>query len=235
VALIDFGVSRRYFQNADFDTSNLGTRKYSPPEQYGFSQTDCRADIHALGVLLRFMLTGSPDGEIQSKRLGRIAGKCEAFSPNDRYQSADAVKRALIRYKISRNSKSKVFFAAAMACLAFVAGLVVGGSGSFLFPPKDSPGGADYAFNDPLVEKAVRAVLGKTLNESVSGDDLKTVAGLYFVGLTMAARGTAACGFKRCTGHEELERYLYHWPAHCGYNPACGLRMADAGAFCEML
>ena len=39
---------------------------YAPPEQYGFQQTDCRADIYSFGVLLRYLamrLSGDPQAE----------------------------------------------------------------------------------------------------------------------------------------------------------------------------
>ena len=35
----------------------VGTPRYAAPEQYGFTQTDGRADIYALGVLFNEMLT----------------------------------------------------------------------------------------------------------------------------------------------------------------------------------
>jgi serine/threonine protein kinase len=46
VTLIDFGISRRYAENADRDTLCWGTKQFAPPEQYGFAQTDGRADIY---------------------------------------------------------------------------------------------------------------------------------------------------------------------------------------------
>jgi serine/threonine protein kinase len=52
IVLIDFDIARQYREDAETDTQCFGTRLYAPPEQYGFSQTDCRADIYSLGVLL---------------------------------------------------------------------------------------------------------------------------------------------------------------------------------------
>jgi serine/threonine protein kinase len=67
--LIDFGISRYYDKNARSDTVCFGTQEFAPPEQYGFSQTDCRADIFSLGVLLGWMLTGqTSDFVIPDKR-----------------------------------------------------------------------------------------------------------------------------------------------------------------------
>ena len=59
IALIDFDIARVYRVGNETDTRFFGTIAYAPPEQYGFSQTDARADIYSLGVLLRYLLTGS--------------------------------------------------------------------------------------------------------------------------------------------------------------------------------
>lgn len=122
VTLIDFGISRKYSKSAVSDTSCLGTRNFAPPEQYGFSQTDRRTDIYALGVALRFMLTCSTDEKIPDRRLERIASKCAAFSPKDRFQSASELKRALektLRQKAPTRS-------AAVAVCALIIGVATG-------------------------------------------------------------------------------------------------------------
>ena len=51
IALIDFDIAREYHPDAKADTQCFATREYAPPEQYGFTQTDGRADIYATGVL----------------------------------------------------------------------------------------------------------------------------------------------------------------------------------------
>ena len=56
--LIDFDASRIYKSTIQEDTQILGTTGFAAPEQYGLSQSDGRADIYALGVLLNIMLTG---------------------------------------------------------------------------------------------------------------------------------------------------------------------------------
>lgn len=58
-ALIDFDASRTYDAAQRKDTQVLGTVGYAAPEQFGLTQTDGRADIYALGVMLNIMLTGS--------------------------------------------------------------------------------------------------------------------------------------------------------------------------------
>ena len=87
IALIDFDIARTYQNDAERDTQFIGTRTYAPPEQYGFAQTDCRADIYSLGVLLCYMLTGHTDlktAQIDNKRLAAVIRRCAAFAPEQR-------------------------------------------------------------------------------------------------------------------------------------------------------
>ncbi len=59
VKLIDFGIARFFKPGGSRDTVNLGTPGYAAPEQYGGrGQSDVRADVYGLGVLLHQMLTG---------------------------------------------------------------------------------------------------------------------------------------------------------------------------------
>ena len=88
VALIDFDIARVYRSGSDTDTTFFGTQAYAPPEQYGFSQTDARTDIYSLGVLLRWLLTGSPKENKNVKvyrPLAKIIRKCTGFSPKERF------------------------------------------------------------------------------------------------------------------------------------------------------
>ena len=66
VKLIDFGIARNDRQKTedaenDKDTRVAGTRPYMAPEQFGSEQTDNRADIYSLGVVMIFMATCKPD------------------------------------------------------------------------------------------------------------------------------------------------------------------------------
>jgi serine/threonine protein kinase len=56
--LIDFGIARFFTPGQKRDTTPLGTPGYAPPEQYGRTQTDGRADIYSLGMTLQTLLTG---------------------------------------------------------------------------------------------------------------------------------------------------------------------------------
>jgi len=101
IMLIDFGISRKFQENSEKDTTYFGTHKYAPPEQYGFAQTDCRSDIYSFGVVMRYWLAGSMDSsvKIQDKRLEQIASKCTALDPQSRYRNAAALKKALSKYR----------------------------------------------------------------------------------------------------------------------------------------
>lgn len=94
--LIDFDASRIFKSETNRDTQILGTTGYAAPEQYGITQTDERADIYSLGVLLNIMLTGKhPSRELASGRLGRIVQKCTMVNPEKRYKSALYLMEAL--------------------------------------------------------------------------------------------------------------------------------------------
>lgn len=86
--LIDFDASRIFKSDTTQDTQIWGTTGYAAPEQYGISQTDERADIYSLGVLLNIMLTGKhPSRELAHGRLGHIVQKCTMVNPKKRYKS----------------------------------------------------------------------------------------------------------------------------------------------------
>ena len=90
IRLIDFDAARIMKEDLEQDTMLLGTKGYAPPEQYGFSQTDERADIYALGVTIRQLL-----GDRAEKfRYRSILSKCTNLDPDKRYQSVSQVKKA---------------------------------------------------------------------------------------------------------------------------------------------
>ena len=94
--LIDFDASRVFKDEISQDTQVLGTTGYAAPEQYGIAQTDGRADIYSLGVLLNIMLTGKhPSKELASGRLGHIVQKCTMVNPKKRYKSVLYLMEAL--------------------------------------------------------------------------------------------------------------------------------------------
>lgn len=95
IVLIDFNASRKE-SRAGKDTVIMGTVGYASPEQLGLCESDARTDIYAAGVLLNVMLTEKHPTEMFARgRVGRIVRKCTTLNPDDRYQSAEKLARAL--------------------------------------------------------------------------------------------------------------------------------------------
>lgn len=94
--LIDFDISRTRKDNQRLDTEILGTQGYAAPEQFGFQQTDARADIYSLGVLFNQMCTGVfPQIQLANAPMSHIIQKCTEIDPKKRYANTDAVRKAL--------------------------------------------------------------------------------------------------------------------------------------------
>ena len=94
--LIDFDASRLFKPEANSDTVTLGTNGYAAPEQYGITQSDQRADIYSLGVLLNIMITGEhPSKKLASGRIGQIVQRCTMTAPKQRYQTVLALMERL--------------------------------------------------------------------------------------------------------------------------------------------
>ena len=92
--LIDFDISRRYKGDNSKDTFIRGTEYYAAPEQYGFSESDPRTDIYAIGVTTKFILDTTG---IKSKKLERFVKKCTEIDPNNRFQNIREVRLFLKR------------------------------------------------------------------------------------------------------------------------------------------
>ncbi len=96
VKIVDFDIARIYEEGKNRDTKLLGTAEYAAPEQYGYSQTDSRTDIYALGVVLNYMVTGQFPGEqMISGDLEKIVRKCTRMDPGERYQSVEELEEDL--------------------------------------------------------------------------------------------------------------------------------------------
>lgn len=95
VKIIDFDISRTFKKNLSNDTTILGTAGYAAPEQFGFTQSDARTDIYAVGVLANVMLTGKmPNEQLYGGRLGKIIGKATEIDANIRYKSISSFKHS---------------------------------------------------------------------------------------------------------------------------------------------
>ncbi len=94
--LTDFDAARSPSVDKKKDTLILGTVGYAPPEQYGISETDERADIYAMGVLINEMLTGEhPSQTLAAGRWGRIVSRCTMIHPDKRYTTVERLLEAL--------------------------------------------------------------------------------------------------------------------------------------------
>lgn len=179
VGLIDFGIARQYKPHQDSDTRIMGSSVTAPPEQYGFSQTDERADLYALGATLIWTLTGSYDRDSLetapvSPGLKKVLRKCTAFSPDDRYPTAAALKHALSGKP--RRGRALLGAVAGAACaLALCAGVVVG----VVLPRMQAA--RTVAFPSYCLELAVRDALDQP-DEEITYGDLKQVERLALLG-----------------------------------------------------
>jgi len=109
IKLIDFGIARFFKPGKRKDTIEFGTDGYAPPEQYGKSQTDERADVYALGAMLHQLLT-LRDPATDPFRFPRVrslnpkvsrrveAAIAKAVKPNKdkRHQSIEEMRVALL-------------------------------------------------------------------------------------------------------------------------------------------
>lgn len=96
VRIIDFGILRSFLAEKSTDTVILGTPGYAAPEQFGFSQSDARTDIYAVGVLLNVMLTGSlPSERVVSGPFGAIVKKCIEIDSKKRFVSVEELSKEL--------------------------------------------------------------------------------------------------------------------------------------------
>ena len=105
--LIDFGAAKVVNSARGQDTRILGTPGYAPPEQYGFSTTDARSDIYALGKTMEALLGAGYNG-----RLKQVIAKCTAFDPQKRVASAAELQKLLA--KTQTNTKKRAAIAAAV-------------------------------------------------------------------------------------------------------------------------
>ena len=207
--LIDFDIAREYKSGQSADTVFMGTRRTAAPEQYGYAQTDERTDLYALGVTLRYMLTGSYEPEALEKadcpeRLKRCLQKAAAFSPDDRYQCAKEFRLALTGAESGR--KPRWFLPAALCAVAVISGALIWQSGKFggrdasdsvqapekeqgqdVFDSVQNEADVPVVFDNVLLEQAVRAEL-KMPEGDITEEDLARVERLAVVGCTVLSR-----------------------------------------------
>lgn len=94
--LIDFDAARLFKPEQNSDTRILGTAGFAASEQYGLSQSDLRADIYSMGVLINVMLTGQhPSVQLAEGHLGRVVERCTQVNPEKRYSSVIRLMEAI--------------------------------------------------------------------------------------------------------------------------------------------
>lgn len=95
--LIDYNIARNISGQRN-DTELLGTVGYAAPEQFGFSATDARTDLYALGITLKQIAnkTNAP------KHLLSAIEKCTEFDPSHRFQTAEGLHRWLKQRQLLR-------------------------------------------------------------------------------------------------------------------------------------
>ncbi len=84
--LIDYDIARIFNPDKSRDTTLLGTVGYAPPEQFGFSQSDCRTDIYSFGVVLQEI-----NKQIDLGLESVIAKACE-LDPQHRYNTISEMR-----------------------------------------------------------------------------------------------------------------------------------------------
>lgn len=165
--LIDLGVARRYRAEQREDTVFLGTQVTAPPEQFGYQQTDQRSDVYSLGMLMRFLCSGSYEPLPGRGGLARVVRRCTAFAPESRYPSVRAVSRAL-KFPWRR------WRAAAAAC-----GICAALLGILLRMPAEG-----VQAPSPLLEEALRQELRLEEGEPIPTERLGEVEQLLICGQT---------------------------------------------------
>ncbi len=116
IFLVDFGLAKLVRGSQATTTgARAMTPGYSPPEQYGTARTDPRTDVYSLGATLYASLTGiiPEDGLARamdnvdltpvrkrnpkvSRKLAAAVEKAMAVHPEERFQSAEEFKQALL-------------------------------------------------------------------------------------------------------------------------------------------
>ena len=191
VKLIDFGISRLHNEEKPVDTVFAGTVAYAPPEQYGFRQTDQRADIYSLGMVLQYMLTGSVDTAsdkcgIEGSRLGDVIGKCTSFAPEKRFRNIHELYKSLSR--LTRLPPPRSLIAVLLTvCILF--GGALGGFAGIAYErgrtadtASDDSGTTPKEFNPASPGTKLSDVLGL---DNMTEEELLGITGIYIYGDTV--------------------------------------------------
>ena len=100
VIFIDFGTMRSYKKDSQRDTFVVGTRGTAAPEQYGYTQTDQRTDVYAIGQTMLYMATENyQQNQLSecdiSRKMKKVIEKACFFEPDKRYADAAELGKAI--------------------------------------------------------------------------------------------------------------------------------------------
>lgn len=197
VVFIDFGTMRSYKKDGSRDTFVVGTRGTAAPEQYGYTQTDQRTDVYAIGQTMLYMVSESYEMNqlsecAVSRRMKKIIEKACSFEPDKRYGDAAQLRRAV--EKCQANNRKKVYKKAGA-----VFGLIAAGYILAIFSPDgtvienkrietaeqsaaEEQIQAAITFREELIEEAVRKELGLSKTDKITASMLENVRKLRIVG-----------------------------------------------------
>ena len=197
VVFIDFGTMRSYKKDGSRDTFVVGTRGTAAPEQYGYTQTDQRTDVYAIGQTMLYMVSESYEMNqlsecAVSRRMKKIIEKACSFEPDKRYGDAAQLRRAV--EKCQANNRKKVYKKAGA-----VLGLIAAGYILAIFSPDgtvienkrietaeqsaaEEQIQAEITFREELIEEAVRKELGLSKTDKITASMLENVRKLRIVG-----------------------------------------------------
>ena len=197
VVFIDFGTMRSYKKDGSRDTFVVGTRGTAAPEQYGYTQTDQRTDVYAIGQTMLYMVSESYEMNqlsecAVSRRMKKIIEKACSFEPDKRYGDAAQLRRAV--EKCQANNRKKVYKKADA-----VLGLIAAGYILAIFSPDgtvienkrietaeqsaaEEQIQAEITFREELIEEAVRKELGLSKTDKITASMLENVRKLRIVG-----------------------------------------------------
>lgn len=133
--LIDFDTARRFQPDKSRDTTLIGTPSHAAPEQFGFSQSDVRTDVYALGKTFLYLAAGTTDEHnlaqySLSKPFQKMIARCTDFTPDKRYSDVNQLIRSLRHYqmqlKFSKTYAKQIITAAIFLALGAGAGFLSG-------------------------------------------------------------------------------------------------------------
>lgn len=172
IKLLDFGAARILKDMKSRDTMLLGTEGYAAPEQYGFSQTDCRTDIFGLGKLMEEIIATFHNDDL--KKYSNIVKKCCELDPSNRYKDVQSIIDDIRAKQTSLLKDKRVLIT---ICL----GITILITAVFIVNGYFNKTEGIYQFHSPAIAEAVAIQLEKEVDK-ITYDDLKSISELSIWG-----------------------------------------------------